>query len=129
MKKMLLFFCVSFCFFSLTNAQTPAPDSTLSQFVGKYRFPDGSVISEVNVALENGAFSMSSSAGVSPLEKQGEDLYAITQFQGTAKFNRDGNKKIIGVTINAMGYLLEGTKVEGTASLAGWKNKSIITVR
>ena len=61
---------------------------------------------------------MSSSAGTSPLEKQqGEDIFTITQFQGTAKFNRDANKKIIGVSINAMGYVLEGTKAEG--SLAG----------
>jgi hypothetical protein len=49
--------------------------------------------------------------------QQGEDIFTITQFQGTAKFNRDANKKIIGVSINAMGYVLEGTKAEG--SLAG----------
>jgi hypothetical protein len=36
----------------------------------------------------------------------------ITQFQGTAKFNRDASKKIIGITINAGGYLLEGTRTE-----------------
>ncbi len=117
MKK-LLFLFAGICFFYVAQAQqTPAPDSTLQQYVGKYKFPDGSVIADVTVALESGALSMSSSAGTSPLEKQGEDLYAITQFQGTAKFNRDANKKIIGVSINAMGYVLEGTKAEGSSAM------------
>ncbi len=121
MKKWFLFFCASICFVAFTQAQTPT-DSTLQEYVGKYKFPDGSVVAEVTVALENGALTMSSSAGVSPLEKQGEDLYTITQFQGTAKFNRDANKKIIGVSINAMGYVLEGTKANGTL-VREWKNK------
>ena len=91
-------------------------DTTLSQYVGKYKFPEGSVVAEVIVKFENGALSMESSAGVSALEKQGDDLYTIVQFQGTAKFNRDSNKKIIGVSINAMGYVLEGTKAESTTA-------------
>ncbi len=109
MKK-LLFLSLAVCFFSVVSAQQK--DSTLQQYVGKYKFPDGSVVAEVEVTLEGGALSMASSAGVSPLEKQGEDLYAITQFQGTAKFNRNADKKVIGVSINAMGYTLEGTKME-----------------
>ena len=91
-------------------------DTTLSQYVGKYKFPEGSVVAEVIVKFENGALSMETSAGVSALEKQGDDLYTIVQFQGTAKFNRDSNKKIIGVSINAMGYVLEGTKAESTTA-------------
>lgn len=121
MKKWFLFFCASICFVAFAQAQTPT-DSTLQQYVGKYKFPDGSVVAEVTVALDNGALTMSSSAGVSPLEKQGEDLYTITQFQGTAKFNRDTNKKVIGVSINAMGYVLEGVKSENTL-VREWKNK------
>ena len=118
MKKLLFFFCFGIGVVSMANAQeTPSQDSSLQQYVGKYRFPDGSVILEVNVALENGILITTSSAGVSPLEKQSEDLYYITNFQGTAKFNRDANKKVIGVTINAKGYLLEGVKVEGIALL------------
>lgn len=116
MKKMFFLFCVGICWISVSYGQQTT-DSTLSQFVGKYKFPDGSVIAEVVVKLENGSLTMESSAGVSPLEKQSDDLYAITQFQGTAKFNRDTNKKIIGLSINAMGYVLEGTKAETTIAL------------
>ena len=125
MKK-LLFLSLAICFFSAVNAQTK--DSTLQQYVGKYKFPEGSVIAEVDVTLEGGALSMASTAGVSPLEKQGEDLYTITQFQGTAKFNRNADKKVIGVSINAMGYTLEGTKIETSAAAVlqkfGYRNNN-----
>lgn len=132
MKKLILLFCFATGIYSLANAQQTPPtppqppqDSTLlQQYVGKYKFPDGSVVADVTVAIENGAMTMTSSAGVSPLEKQAEDLYAITQFQGTAKFNRDANKKVIGVSINAQGYLLEGTKTENIASVYQIINKN-----
>ncbi len=119
MKKWLLFCCLSVCLVSVSQAQqNPAPkDTTLQQYVGKYKFPDGSVVAEVTVALEDGALTMSSSAGTSALEKKGDDLYVIVQFQGTAKFNRNTDKKIIGVSIDAMGYQLEGKKDETTIAL------------
>lgn len=118
MKKMLLFFFFSVGMILMAQAQQapPAKDSSLQHYVGKYKFPDGSVVAEVTVALVDGALEMSSSAGTSALEKQeAEDLYTIVQFQGTAKFVRDANKKVIGVSINAMGYLLEGTKSDAIA--------------
>lgn len=123
MKKGFLFCCLSVCLFSVAQAQqTPPKDSTLQQFVGKYKFPEGSVVTEVTVAVEDSSLTMSSSAGTSVLEKKEEDLYVIVQFQGTAKFNRDANKKIIGVSIDAMGYQLEGTKVESIALINKLKN-------
>lgn len=115
MKRILLFFMFSMGLATLAQAQqTPAPakDTTLQQFVGKYVFPEGSVVPDVTVAIEEGALVMASTQGNSALEKQSDDLYTIVQFQGTAKFNRDAGKKITGVSINAMGYQLEGTKEE-----------------
>ena len=76
------------------------------------------MVTEVMVMLEGGNLTMSSSVGTSPLEKKEEDVFVITQFQGTAKFNRDASKKIIGITINAGGYLLEGTRTEEGITLA-----------
>lgn len=112
MKKWFLFCCLSVSLVSVALAnQTPTNDSTLQEYIGKYTFPEGSVVTEVTVEMEDTVLTMISSAGTSVLEKQTEDLYTIVQFQGTAKFNRDANKKIIGVSIVAMGYELEGTKV------------------
>lgn len=116
MKKLLLFFVLSMGLVTMAQAQqnpAPAKDTVLQQYVGKYVFPEGSVVADVTVTIEDGALMMASSHGNSVLEKQqGDDLYTIIQFQGTAKFNRDANKKIIGVSINAMGYQLEGTRAE-----------------
>ena len=123
MKK-IFFLCLAVCLYVTASAQT---DTTLQQYTGKYKFPDGSVISEAQITLEGGSLSVTSSAGVSPLEKQGEDLFAITQFQGTAKFKRDANKKVVGVSISAMGYELEGTKVEGTAALIQFQKRNALT--
>jgi len=110
MKKILLFAFMLVGFASVSNAQTAPSDTTVNQLLGKYKFGEGSPVPEVTVALEGGVLMMNSSAGASTLVKTGEDVYTITQFQGTAKFTRDENKKVTGVTISAMGYELVGTK-------------------
>ena len=111
MKKLFFLFFAIVWSITAFSQQAPA-DSTFQQYTGKYKFPEGSVVAEVMVMLEGGNLTMSSSVGTSPLEKKEEDVFVITQFQGTAKFNRDASKKIIGITINAGGYLLEGTRTE-----------------
>ncbi len=73
MKKLAFLFCMSLGMVTVSFAQQTT-DTTLSQYVGKYKFPEGSVVAEVVVKLENGALTMESSAGVSALEKQGDDL-------------------------------------------------------
>lgn len=120
MKQIFLLSCLLMGSVMLVQAQqAPAKDTAaLKQYVGKYVFPAGSVVDDVTVAIEDSGLTMASSAGTSVLEKQGDDLYTIVQFQGTARFNRNEAKKIMGVSINAMGYQLEGTKVEDTRTLA-----------
>lgn len=110
MKKILLFAFMLVGFVSASNSQSAPTDTTVNQLLGKYKFAEGSPVAEVTVVLENGVLMMNSQAGSSTLEKSAEDVYVITQFQGTAKFTRDENKKVIGVTILAMGYELVGTK-------------------
>lgn len=87
-----------------------AQDSTLQEYTGKYKFPDGSVVTEIDVTLENGILTSNSTAGTSTLEKLGTDSFSVVSFQGVAVFKRDDNKKITKVVIDAMGYHLEGTK-------------------
>lgn len=85
-------------------------DTTLKEFSGKFTFPSGSVVSEVTVVYEDGALSVNTPFGSSSLERKSGDEFAIPQFQGSAKFKRDASNKVIGVTVEAMGYILEGTK-------------------
>ncbi len=88
-----------------------AQDS-LSVYTGKYIFPDGSVVPEVDVVLTDGSLLMSSVAGTSSLVKMGIDSFTITEFSGVAVFKRDENMKINSVHIEAMGYILDGKKQE-----------------
>ena len=90
-------------------------DSTLQDFVGKYKFPDGSIVPEVTISVEGAGLVMGSSIGNSALVKIGEDLFSITAYDGSAQFKRDANRKVISVSINAGGYALEGTKSDGIA--------------
>ena len=125
MKKILLFAFMLVGFVSASNAQAAPTDTTVNQLVGKYKFAEGSPVAEVTVVLENGVLMMNSQAGSSTLEKSAEDVYVITQFQGTAKFTRDENKKVTGVTILAMGYELVGTK-EPVSTVAFSTKKAVL---
>ena len=110
MKKLLVFVLMMVGVTTAASAQSTPTDSTVNQILGRYKFAEGSPVAEVTVVLENGVLMMNSAAGSSTLEKSGEDVYVITQFQGTAKFTRNDSKVVTGVTILAMGYELVGTK-------------------
>jgi hypothetical protein len=128
MKKILALCILMSCCYLSQAQENKDKDSTLQQYTGKYKFPDGSVVTEVTVTLENGGLIMTSAVGTSTLEKTGDDLFAITQFEGSALFKRDANKKIIGVSINAQGYSLEGTKSELTLQSLGLLQKRSLTL-
>lgn len=88
---------------------------TLQQYTGKYRFPEGSVIPEVEVILHEGVLIMNSSAGSSALRREKDDAFTITSLSGSAHFKRGNDKKVTTVHIEALGYTLEGHK-ESTAT-------------
>ena len=106
MKCILL----SFAFIVFASAALHAQDTSSHQYVGKYMFPDGSVIPSVEVTLDNGALSMSSTAGTSPLQLLGRDSFSIVTFNGYAVFRRNSTNKIVAVHIEASGYVLDGAK-------------------
>ncbi len=105
MKKTIFCLVLGLAFIS-TNAQT----DSLSQYAGKYVFPDGSVVPSVDVSMADGALSMSSTAGTSALTQLGVDSFEIVQFTGTAVFKRGEDKAVNAVHIEAMGYVLDGQK-------------------
>jgi hypothetical protein len=64
----------------------------------------------VEVTVADGALSMSSPAGTSPLTWLGVDSFQIVQFSGTAVFKRGEDKSVNAVHIEAMGYVMDGAK-------------------
>ncbi|MBC7904395.1 MAG: hypothetical protein H7Y27_13290 [Gemmatimonadaceae bacterium] len=106
MKK-LLFICAMV----IVSAAALAQDSTKTIYLGKYKFPAGSVVTEVDVTLVDGNLTMVSTAGTSSLELIKGDTFTVVSFQGIAVFKRDSTgKKITGVHIDAAGYVLDGEK-------------------
>lgn len=102
------------CSIYTINAQTPQPPQPpLEDYVGKYVFPDGSPVPDVDVVLSSGTLMMNSAAGNSSLVQLGIDSFSIVEFSGTAVFRRGDDKKVQMVHIEAMGYILDGNKMPG----------------
>lgn len=114
MKKITLSIFASL-FIIAINAQEPSPKPPLEDFVGRYVFPDGSVVPDVTVALSGEALTMTSTAGTSALTELGRDSFSIVEFNGTAVFKRGDNKKVNAVHIEAAGYVLDGQKQDNGA--------------
>jgi len=106
MKKIIGFFTIILAMAFTAAAQ----DTTSKEMVGKYKFPTGSVIEEAIVTWENGVLTMSSTAGVSVLEKMKGDTFNVVSFNGICIFKRDDAKKVSGVHVDASGYILDGEK-------------------
>ena len=115
MKKLFLSLFIAAGALSL-NAQEAPPKPPLEDFIGRYVFPDGSVVPDVTVALSGGALTMSSAAGNSSLTELGVDSFSVVEFSGFAVFKRGDDKKVNRVHIEAGGYILDGQKQNGINS-------------
>ena len=122
MKRILFSFIACMVVISV-NAQTEPQKPPLEDFVGKYVFPDGSVVPEVDVTLSDNALTMSSTAGTSVLTELGIDSFQIVEFSGIAVFKRGDDKKVNAVHIEAMGYILDGQKKSNGAWIFIYKPK------
>ena len=122
MKKILLLVFALTGFFMLHAQQTPAADS-LKEYTGKYKFPEGSVVAEVIVVLENGILQASSVMGGSALKRIEKDLFEVVAFSGTAQFKRGQEGKINGVKIEVEDLVLEGTRSEEAVALKHLQQK------
>lgn len=101
--------------FSLFAICGQAQDTTLKQYVGKYVFPEGSIVTSAEIYLEGGNLAVNSARGSSPMEKRAKDTFALTSFDGMAYFQRNKEGKVSGIRVEVGDILLEGTKDAGTA--------------
>jgi hypothetical protein len=113
--KQIVFTTTLFLFAFIVQAQTP--QDTLQHYVGKYKFPDGSVVTEITVSVENGTLMASSTLGNAELKKIETDVFEIVGYGGTATFKRNSDGKVITVQIIVGDINMEGTKTELTLKL------------
>lgn len=110
-------------------------EDPLQQYVARYKFPPGSVVSEINVVLDNGVLTLTSAMGITAVEKTAAaDTFSIPSYNGTAVFTRTEGKKIHGLKIDVKGITLEGIREEkenlgGSVSPALPVNKSTFPLK
>ncbi len=92
-------------------------EESLQQYAAKYKFPQGSPISEVNIVFENGTLRLSSSIGNTTLEKTGEDQFYMPANSGTVVFVRNGAKKITGIKFDVPNISADGNREEKDADI------------
>jgi hypothetical protein len=110
MQKILLSLML-LCIGTFVKAQS---DSTLQQYVGKYSFSGDSPVKEIGVVIENGVLTATSAMGNAELKKTDtKDMFEIVGFGGMATFRRNEEGKVIGVTLDVQGMILEGSRQEG----------------
>ncbi|MGZ5219920.1 MAG: DUF3471 domain-containing protein [Chitinophagaceae bacterium] len=113
MKNFFLLLFAITGFVTLNAQQAPSTDP-LQEYTGKYKFPEGSAVTEITVALENGVLYASSAQGNSELKKIEKDVFEIVAYSGKATFKRDEKEKLNGVKIEVEDLILEGTKEPGS---------------
>ncbi len=114
MKKITLtvLFCFAICL--ILKAQ-----DSLQVYVAKYKFPEGSSVSEVDVVVENNVLQINSSIGSAPLVKTAADTFSMPSYNdGIVIFTRNEAKKVTGIKIDVMNVSLVGTRVDS----AGYTN-------
>ncbi len=110
MKKLLLSLLVIVSFYAV-NAQG---DTVLQKYTGKFKFPDGSPVTEINFTVENGVLMGASAMGSSEFKKTDtENVFEIVAYGGTATFKKNAEGKITSVQILVGDINMEGTKTEG----------------
>jgi hypothetical protein len=87
-----------------------AQDTTFTEYVGTYTFPEGGPVTTVDVKIENGSLMASSSAGSSIMEKVSKDTFNLVAYSGMVYFTRDSLKKVNGIKIEVQDTILEGKK-------------------
>jgi hypothetical protein len=123
MKKNLLFlFSLVFC--TVMYAQQPPATDSLKEYTGRYVFPEGSAVTEVNVTIENGSLYATAATGSSELRKLDKDIFEVVAYSGRAIFKRNADAKLSGVRIEIDDLILEGTKEDKTGQ-AGKATKEI----
>jgi hypothetical protein len=124
MKNLFFLLLLSFVFVSV-NAQ----DDPLKEYVGVYKFPDGSVIPSVEVKLENGVLVGYSQMGSAALEKIAKDTFSITTYNGMAYFTRNSDNAVSGVRIEVQDLILEGKKEIGGIAFLNRRFYEVIKVK
>jgi len=80
--------------------------------MGKYKFPDGSEVTEIRIVVENGVLWAKSDKGDSELKRIEKDSFEVVTYTGTATFKRDEKGKVNVLHIAVGDLIMDGTRSE-----------------
>lgn len=113
--KLLLLLGISFVFLNafserVVAVKTAHLNDSLLIYTGKYKFPEGTVIKEADVVLENEVLKIVSSMGSATLEQKETDVFTIVEYNGIATFIRNEKKEVSSIKLSVMNMVMEGKK-------------------
>ena len=111
MIRLILFVFALGSSFIISAQQLPKADS-LKEYSGKYKFPEGSEVTEVTVVVENDTLWVNSDKGNSELRRIEKDVFEVVTYTGTATFKRDENGKVNGIHFEVGNLVLDGKRVD-----------------
>jgi hypothetical protein len=85
-------------------------DAPLQDYTGKYNFPEGSPVPNVEMKLVEGVLIGESQMGSSTFTRIEGDKFTIVEYNGTAEFIRNAEGKVISIKVTVDTMVLEGTK-------------------
>jgi len=109
-------FAILFTVF-ITSCLVTKAGETLEEYAAKYKFPQGSIISEASVVFENGTLHLNSSLGTTSLEITGDDKFYMPANSGTVMFIRNGAKRITGMKFDLQNISVDGNREEKDADI------------
>lgn len=104
MKKLVLFII----FIAGITLDTRAQDSTLQQYVGKYKFEGAEM--EATIALDKEVLTITFPAGTFVLKRTALDTFQVVDRDSLVEFRRGSDKKITMLLIYYNNLILEGIK-------------------
>ncbi len=114
MKKIGLFVTLFSALHFASNAQDTTGkkmmDTAYAEYIGTYKFPDGSPVDEVEIAWQDTSLTITSDQGTATMSSLGVDSFSMSEYNGTIAFKRGGDEKVNMIDIYVMGMTLEGTK-------------------
>ena len=119
-----LFLAITILAFNFANAQTPLPADSLKVYTGKFKFPDGNPVTEINVTIENGILTAGSAIGSSELKHREGDIFDLVAYSGICTFKRNGDGKVNKMRVQVNELDMEGEKTEGLSlNDSFWRHK------
>jgi hypothetical protein len=104
MKKFILLAV----FMAMVNIYTQAQDTSIHQYVGKYKFE--SMEMEATVAIDKEVLTITVPAGTFVLKRNAMDTFLIVDRNSLAEFRRGPDKKVTMLLLYFNNLILEGIK-------------------